>query len=63
MTIPRYVEDVIKLYERGQIPRGRLTIVDVSHDDHCLLLAGFGRCTCSAPSVTLRDDTPRRRLN
>jgi hypothetical protein len=46
----RYVEREVAAFESGRIPRGRVALVNVAHDDWCPKLTG-GACTCD-PDMT-----------
>jgi hypothetical protein len=40
-----YYEKLVKLFEEGKVPRGRITDVDICHDDWCRIYQG-GYCNC-----------------
>jgi hypothetical protein len=46
-----YLPKLLALQQQGKIPAGRLTGVEVSHDDWCAFLKG-GRCDCD-PDVRI----------
>jgi hypothetical protein len=55
MTDPRkhnYYEKLMRLIERSELPPGRITEVNVYHDDWCRVYRG-GYCDCD-PEVELR---------
>jgi hypothetical protein len=59
-TDPRrhnYCPKLIALWQQGKIPEGRLTDVEVAHDDWCGIHAG-GYCNCD-PDVRLRSGPDR----
>jgi hypothetical protein len=55
MTDPRkhnYYRKLMELCEQGKVPPGRLTDVEVCHDDWCPIHQG-GYCDCD-PEIKLR---------
>ena len=52
-----YFPKLIALWEQGKIPEGRLTDVEVAHDDWCGIHEG-GDCDCD-PDVRVRQPPER----
>ena len=40
-----YYEKLMNLVQEGKVPRGRITEVDICHDDWCRIYQG-GYCNC-----------------
>jgi hypothetical protein len=53
-----YYRKLLKLYEQGKVPRGRLADVDIYHDDWCRIYRG-GYCNCD-PEIKLRRSAERK---
>ncbi len=43
---PRYLKDVLKEFYAKPPQPGSVTIVTVTHEDNCAMLAGRGPCDC-----------------
>ena len=55
MKVPAYLDTILRLWQSGVIPRGRVVHVDVQHDSDCALMHGLLACSCE-PLVTVRRD-------